>query len=216
MIDLRIVWALALLVAGCGLLTPEDPHAKQVDDEANRDLAGVKIDQEHDVVKLRCPGGADLAPGCGLLFAHVATPEFREKFRARKCTGKTDDECQALYQHEVDAALRERYWAADRQAIAKRCDEEQGRCDDPLVLEKDLLTSHNTNVLVRGAQRQAAIESAREAAHRADQAAANARTNAVINDVLFDLTGPQCRTNYAILTGKPYKVCTGPMPVGAP
>lgn len=99
-----------------------------------------------DVLTPECSDGTDVAPGCGLLSVHVATEEFRETFRLRRCQDKTTDACELLYREAVEASLRERYWAADREAVAKKCSEEPKRCEDPIAFEKELLASHNAHL----------------------------------------------------------------------
>lgn len=188
--------AALLFAAGC-------THAQQIDDHANRELLANHFEAESEVIKLHCEGGRDLGPGCGLLLTHAATLEFREKFRAKKCADKTTEQCQELYQREVEVALGDRYWAADWNGIAKRCNEEAPRCEDALQYERDLLGSHNTRVLIEASNKEMAIEATRDAAHRADRArAANAGYEFI---ALFDR--PVCRS-YPNILGGWTTVCT--------
>ena len=104
---------------------------------------------------------------------------------------------QELYQREVEAALDERYWAADWKSVGKRCNEEAPRCEDALQYERDLLGSHNTRVLIEASNKEMAIESRRDAAHRVDrERAANAGYEVM---ALFDR--PVCRSYPNILGG---------------
>jgi hypothetical protein len=178
-------------VAGC-------THQQQIDDRANRQILANHAESEREVIKLQCADGADLGPSCGLLLSHAATPEFRDRYREKKCADKTTEQCQVLYQRDVDIALADRYWAADFRSVAKRCDAEAPRCEDPLAYERDLLGSHNTRVLIEASNKQMAIESNRDHAQAADRAHAAA----VAGEVAFALhDGPKCRTYPNVLGG---------------
>lgn len=189
--DLLLLAAIALCGAAC-----RPPQSAQIDHDANRESAAAKADADRDVIKLRCTNGATLAPGCGLLLAHVSTEAFRQDFRGKRCAELSTEQCQARFERDVDVTLRERYWAADRAYVARMCDAEPGRCDDPLAFEKDLLTSHNTRILIEASHRQMEIEAARNARQRVDQAEVQAHT-----DLLFELAAPRCRTHYGIIGG---------------
>jgi len=180
-----------------------DQEAKRRDEEANREIAASTADTERDVVKLRCPNGADLAPGCGFVLAHVASQSFRDTFRDKKCSGKSVEMCQLTFERDVDTTLRERYWAADRATVAKRCDAEAPRCDDPLTFEKDLLTSHNMRVQIEGANRKMAIESARNAQRTTEQSEQQLRTDLLF----FGTDAPRCRTHVSLTGGGIVRVC---------
>ena len=210
---MRWMWLVALSCVSCvscreAVLLSDQQKAndetKRRDEEANREIAASKADNDRDVVKLRCPDGADLAPGCGFVLAHVATQAFRDSFRDKKCAGKSAEMCQLTFERDVDTTLRERYWAADRAAVAKRCDAEAPRCDDPLTFEKDLLTSHNTRVQIEASNRQMAIESARNAQRTAEQSDQQMRM-----DLLFYGTnGPRCRTHVSLVGGGLVRFCS--------
>lgn len=163
-----VVAAATIFASGCA-----ETHSAQIDAHATTQMMAAQIDADASVIKLHCADGKDLEPGCGLLLAHVSTPKFRSYFRDMKCDGKSDAECQAIFDHDVDESLAERYWAADRNAVAQKC---AGRCDDAKVLETELLTSHNMNVLTEIGHRQAAIESDADRAHALDHERAEAKT----------------------------------------
>lgn len=157
----------AALLTGC-----YDRNA--IDDRANARIDAVRSEQAHRFVYASCPADGSSDGSCGLILVHASTDAFREKFREKKCSALADADCEALYQHTLDAWIQQRYYAADWQGVARTCDANPGRCDDLRVYEVMLARSHNLRIQNELVQVENDIENARrrEQQESADRALA--------------------------------------------
>lgn len=169
-----ILRALGLLVAS-SFLAGCTAHAR-IDAKHDAMLAETDAQARSSMLYVRCADGAAIRPDCGSLLRRTAEEDFRGKFRARFCEGKSDEDCQAAYERMIHAALRKRYSAADFAAVAATCDVTPGACDDPLAYERLLARSHNEGVQREFGAAEADIERSR---HRA-KVAADAQTEALV------------------------------------
>jgi hypothetical protein len=176
--------------------------SRAIDDRAADEMAEVHRDAQLAIVQSSCPGGRPIGPSCGLYMRYLTTPDFRERFRASRCEARTEEECQTLYERMLTAQLKERYFAADVEAVTQRCDLDPGKCDDPVAYEMLLLDSHNDEIGRRGVRAQIEVEENRRAAHARNDAE-NAELVGVVAAAAIASTynGPRCLSYPSILTG---------------
>ncbi|APR79546.1 Hypothetical protein A7982_04893 [Minicystis rosea] len=200
----RILVALTAFAA----LAPLGCMSAAIDDRANARVAEVRADTEAAVVNTSCMDGRALGTNCGLIMRRLATDDFRKLFRENFCKDITAEACQTRYERMINARLEQRYYAANQEAVARTCDANPGRCEDPIAYEMLMLDSHNGRVLQEGARAELKVEHARRRAHAADVNATLAVTAAALGDVAYAThNGPKCRT-YPSLLGGTNTVCS--------
>lgn len=165
-----------LSLAGC--------HAGAIDDRAEKQLSEARATAELRVSYATCADGRPFGPNCGYLLAHVNTPEFRERFRDKVCTGHSNEDCQARFERSIDAWLAQRYWAADQRAVALSCDANPASCNEPVAYERMLLDSHNSHVRANLVQDEISIEAERRARHAVDVDTATLTAGVVVGTAL--------------------------------
>ncbi|WP_394826289.1 hypothetical protein [Pendulispora albinea] len=135
-----------------------------IDDQANFQRTVARERATQQILFSSCGDETKFGPTCGLVARKLAEPDFRDKFRDKFCEGRTDEQCQTLFQRLFEAELSRRYFAADVNAVVTTCDLHPTECDDPKNYERYLLQSHNQHVQERFAREESAIEEARERA----------------------------------------------------
>lgn len=182
-------------------------HHQAIDDHADAQLAEARSSAERAAVYPTCKNPQEITGGCGLVLKHATTEDFRTKFRDKKCTGRTDAQCETLFQRTIDAWLVQRYGLADFEAAARVCDSDPVRCDDPVQYELLLLDSHNKRVREGAARAELEIEAARREAHRRDgQATAEVVGTAI--DLAASRPAPRCRAYPTVVEGVTTVVCS--------
>ncbi|MBS2016074.1 MAG: hypothetical protein JST00_24550 [Deltaproteobacteria bacterium] len=181
-------------------------HDRAIDDHAEAQLAEARSSAERAAVYPTCKNPSEISAGCGLVLKRASTEDFRVKFREKKCAGRSDAQCEALFQRMLDAWLVQRYGLADFDAAARTCDADPGRCDDPAQYELLLLDSHNKRVREGAARAELEIEAARRAAHQRDAQEKTAVVGAAI-DLATSRPAPRCRAYPTVVSGVTTVVC---------
>ena len=190
---------IALALGGC--------HTHAIDDRADAQLTEIYASGERAAIYPTCADHSPIGANCGLYTRRASTEEFRALFREKKCAGRTDEECQTLYQRAIDAWLERRYTGADWHGVALTCDANPGHCDDPVSYELLLLDSHNRAVRDATARADNEIEAGRRAAHRHDVEQAVATTTAIIGTAAYLATTPKCRSYPSVVENVTTTIC---------
>lgn len=197
----------ALLLSFFSLMTIASGCRNQaIDDHAEAQLAEARSTAERAAVYPTCKNPEEISGGCGLVLKKATTEDFRRRFRDKKCAGKTDEQCEKLFQRMLDAWLVQRYGLADFDAAARACDSDPGRCDDPVGYELLLLDSHNKRVREGAARAELEIEAARREAHRRD-AHEKAEVVGAAIDLATQRPAPRCRAYPTVVAGVTTVVC---------
>ena len=187
---------MAALATGC--------HASTIDARADANLTEARVATEHQIAFATCADHSRIGPNCGLIMRIAASDDFRERFRAKVCARKTNEDCDLAYRRLIDAELAQRYFAADWGEVARACDLHPGRCDDAVAYEELLMNSHNTHLQAKYSEDEERIEAARRAAHRADEEAA---VGAVLGAAMV-IGGAQVCHSYPSAFGGEATVCS--------
>ena len=188
----------AMMLCGCA-------HA-MIDSHADSKIEASRA----ETYKLRrsptCPGGVQLGPSCGLVVERARMADFRENFRVQKCEGIEPPACDVLLDEAIDRWVKQRYSLAIVADVDARCERREDKCEDALVWEKLMMSSHNDTLSGASAGRENAINDRRDREH-AEQtardreaaliaAAATLRANAAAPPAVTPLPNPYAPGQY--------------------
>jgi len=149
---------LMLVLGGC-------VHSS-IDSRADSQIAASRAEVNELRRSPTCPDGATLGPSCGFIVARARTPEFRDSFRSQKCAAADAPRCDVLLDEAIDRWVKQRYNLAIVADVDARCERREDKCEDALVWEKLMMSSHNETLSGAAAGRENGINDRRQALHK--------------------------------------------------
>jgi len=200
-----------LVFTGAGLLFfasgCANVHAT-IDREANGERRSLEAWSDRMYAFASCKDGG-VGDRCGLIVEHTAKESFREKFRERVCAAQDADGCQKAFNRYVDAQLARRYFAADRDEVARTCDLGPPKCDDSIAFERLLLASHNAAVRVKHVEAEEQIEAERARRHNArNEEVAAGLVAALAAGAAVTQLAAKCKSYADVFTGRTLTTCS--------
>jgi hypothetical protein len=157
MVGKRIPLLGALTLCGCA-------HA-MIDAHADDQIEASRAETYELRRSSTCPGGVQLGPSCGFVVERARMADFRENFRVQKCEGVEPPACDVLLDGAIDRWVRQRYSLAIVADVDARCERREDKCEDALVWEKLMMSSHNDTLSGASAGRENAINDRRDREH---------------------------------------------------